>query len=64
MLNLQQERQKREMTQAELGVISNVDPCMISRAECHGFAHMGHLKRLAAALNWKGDPKELLEEVK
>ena len=62
MLNLKFERVKREMTQSELGVVSGVDPAMICRAERSGFAYPGHLKRLAAALDWKGDPQELLLE--
>ena len=64
MLNLKLERVKRDMTQSELGCIAGVDPSMICRAERSGFAYPGHLKRLAAALNWKGEPRELLQEAR
>ena len=64
MLNLKYERVKRDLTQPELGAMANVDPCAISRAERHGYAYPGHLRRLADALEWKGDPRELLHEAK
>lgn len=60
---LKLERTKRDWTQTELGAAANVDPVMICRAERHGYAYPGHLKRLAVALDWKGDPRELLQEV-
>ena len=60
---LKVERTKRDWTQTELGAVANVDPVMICRAERHGYAYPGHLKKLAVALDWQGDPAELLQEV-
>ena len=64
LTTLEFERRKRSMTQASLGARAHVDPCAISRAERHALAYPGHLKRLAAALDWKGEPADLLQEVK
>lgn len=64
MRNLKFERKKRDWTQTKLGAVANVDPSMICRAERSGYAYPGHLKRLAVALDWEGDPYELLQEAK
>ena len=64
MLNLKRERLSRGMTQSQLGAAANVDPAMVSRAERSGYAYPSHLQKLADALDWHGEPKELLKEAR
>ena len=40
-----------------------IAPNYICNAENWGGMYEGHLKRVATALGWDGDPDELLEEV-
>ena len=58
------ERRKLGKPQLEIGEIAGVDPSYICRAERHGMAYDKHLERIAVALGWKRNPKELLEEVR
>lgn len=64
MRKLEYERRKKGMTQLRLGFYSGLDPSYISRAERHGNVSGRNLIRIANALGWEKDPRELLEEVK
>lgn len=56
-------RKAQGMTQAELCVRSGVDEARISKAENYGSIGASQLERIAAALDWQGEPQELLKEV-
>lgn len=51
------------MTQRALAQKSGVDSAYISRAEGHVLLTKNQADKIAAALEWKGDSAELLEEV-
>jgi transcriptional regulator with XRE-family HTH domain len=62
--NLALERHKRGLSQAGLSQLANVHRPQISMIETGRIvAWPGHLKRLAKALDWKDDPKDLVKEV-
>lgn len=63
MVILERVRHARGMTQQRLAKSSGVDSSYISKAE-NGLVRLypSQLAKLAAALEWDGDPGELLEE--
>lgn len=64
MKRLEQLRNERHMTQERLGNKAHLDKSYISKAENYG-NHLGagQLARLAAALEWTGDPEDLMLDV-
>lgn len=62
---IEKKRRERGLSQLELGCECKptVAPSYICNAERHGFAYPSHIERLAKALDYEGDPAELLAEV-
>lgn len=56
-------RRNKGLSQRALGAKARVDAGYICTAEKYGFARGVRLDRIAAALDWRGDPEQLLEEV-
>ncbi|MDR1184125.1 MAG: helix-turn-helix transcriptional regulator [Coriobacteriales bacterium] len=65
MKNLALERHRRGLSQSGLSQLAGVPRTQISMIETGRIvAWPGHLKRLAKALDWKSDPKDLIKEVR
>lgn len=63
MTNLAFERYKQGLSQAGLSRLAGVPRSQISMIETGRIvAWPGHLRRLAEALDWKDDPKDLIKE--
>lgn len=57
-------RRDRGLSQRQLGAAAQVNASYICNAERRGLVlYPEQAKRLAAALDWSGDPTELFEEV-
>ena len=64
MIILQKERENAHLSKSKLARMADLNPALIVWAEQRGFAlYPVHLERLAAALNWDGDPVALLDQV-
>lgn len=66
MILLQKLRLQRGLSQRQLGraCMPEVDAAYISRAERQGLRlYPSQVQRVAAALDWDGNPSELFEEV-
>lgn len=64
MILLTKVREDAHLSQRKLERLSNVCAPDISKAETRGLRlYPVQMERIAAALEWKGDPMELLEEV-
>ena len=63
MINLKFERLKAGLSQRQLAEKTKVGQNYISFAESNGFVPgKGTQKKLAAYLNWNGEPEELFRE--
>lgn len=63
MIRLQQVREAAGLSKAKLSRLADVNTATITWAETRGFQlYPKQLARVAAALDWQGDPAELLEE--
>ena len=61
---LRREREARKMSKAEVARASGLNESTYGQIENRRFQpYPGQLSRIAKALEWRGDPKELLEEV-
>lgn len=56
-------RRSKKLSQRALGELARVDAGYICTAEKYGFARGVRLDRIAAALDWQGDPEQLLEQI-
>lgn len=65
MRRLELKRRSLGLSQRELSRRCNppVGASYLCNAERHGFIYPSQLERVAAALDFEGDPAELLEEV-
>ena len=64
MLVLELERRKRNLSLSGFSRLSGVDKGTLSKLEHKKLVpYPGHVKKLAAALNWSKDPAELFQEV-
>ncbi len=64
MLILTKEREARGWSRAELGRRSRIHPATIGKVELGRLIpYEVEISRIARALDWQGDPDELLEEV-
>lgn len=64
MILLTKVREDAHISQRKLDRLSDVCASDISKAETRGLRlYPVQMERIAAALGWKGDPMELLEEV-
>ncbi len=62
ILILTREREKRGLSKFALGRIANVHPATVGKIESgRQVPYAPQLTRLAEALEWKGEPQELLE---
>lgn len=65
MLRLTKLREDDKLSRSALARLAEMSPATVSQIESGyiGRPYPIQLSKLAAALNWKGDPAELLEEV-
>ena len=55
---------QRRMTQADLARAAGIDPGVISKLVCGVMKpYPGYASKIAAAIDWRGDPAKLFEEV-
>lgn len=64
IINLRVELARRGWSGAELARQTGINQSSISRIMCLKEKPYGRAERIAKAIEWPGDPKELFEEVK
>lgn len=64
MILMQKLRQAKGCSQRQLWRLSGIDPHYLSAAERQGMRlYPKQAERIAEALDWKGDPMQLFEEI-
>ena len=64
MIRLQKLREAKALSRSKLSRLADLNPASVSWAESRGFRlYDVQLQRLASALDYAGDPADLLEEV-